>query len=81
VAATRIEPLCSHLGEQTRWFERGDVRGLRAVFEREYARFRSRLRLAQRHDAAVTTKLVEVALGGLLAGALKGSGDRNGGAI
>jgi glycosyltransferase involved in cell wall biosynthesis len=66
VAATRIEPLLSHLGEDTRWFDAGDSGELRAVLEREYARFRSSLRLAQRHDAAVTTKLVEVALGGLL---------------
>jgi glycosyltransferase involved in cell wall biosynthesis len=65
VAATRIEPLLSHLGDATRWFDPGDVQGLRAVLEREYARFRSRLRLAQRHDAAVTAKLVEVALSGL----------------
>jgi glycosyltransferase involved in cell wall biosynthesis len=62
VAATRIEPLLSHLPQETRWFEPGDVPELRAVLEREYARFRSHLRLAQRHDAAVTTKLVEVAL-------------------
>jgi glycosyltransferase involved in cell wall biosynthesis len=66
VAATRIEPLLSHLGERTRWFEPGDVEGLREVLAREHERFRSRLRLAQRHDAAVTAKLVEVALSGLL---------------
>jgi len=66
VAASRIQPLLSHLGEDTRWFEQGDVAGLRAVLEREYARFRSHLRLAQRHDAADMAKLVEVALGALL---------------
>jgi glycosyltransferase involved in cell wall biosynthesis len=65
VAAARIEPLVSHLPKETRWFERGDVDGLRAVLEREHERFRSRLRLAQRHDASVMTKLVEVALKGL----------------
>jgi glycosyltransferase involved in cell wall biosynthesis len=65
VAATRIEPLLSHLPEETRWFERGDVAELGRVLGDEYARFRSRLRLAQRHDAAVMTKLVEVALEGL----------------
>jgi glycosyltransferase involved in cell wall biosynthesis len=66
VAATRIEPLLSHLPEHTRWFAGGDVAELRAVLEREHLRFRSHLRLAQRHDAAVTTKLVEGALQGLL---------------
>jgi glycosyltransferase involved in cell wall biosynthesis len=66
VAATRIQPLLSHLGEDTRWFEQGDVLGLRGVLEREYARFRSCLRLAQRHDAADMAKLVEGALGGLV---------------
>jgi len=78
VAATRIEPLLSHLPQETRWFQAGDAEELRAVLEREYARFRSHLRLAQRHDAAVMTKLVEVALSGLLPdgasrGALRGS--------
>jgi glycosyltransferase involved in cell wall biosynthesis len=70
VAATRIEPLLSHLPEQTRWFDRGDSEGLRAILEREHQRFRSHLRLAQRHDATVMAKLVEVALKELL---LKGS--------
>jgi glycosyltransferase involved in cell wall biosynthesis len=68
VAATRIQPLLSHLPEGTRWFQTGDVAELRAVLEREYARFRSHLRLVQRHDAAVTAKLVEVALSGIYAG-------------
>ena len=62
VAATRIQPLLSHLPEETRWFEQGDVAGLEAVLGREYRRFTSHLRLAQRNDAAVTTKLIEVAL-------------------
>lgn len=66
VAATRIEPLLSHLPEETRWFDSGDVPELQRVLEREYQRFRSHLRLAQRHDATVMTKLVEVALSGLL---------------
>jgi glycosyltransferase involved in cell wall biosynthesis len=66
VAATRIEPLISHLPQDTRWFELGDCEELRRILEREHQRFRSRLRLAQRHDATVMTKLVEVALSGLL---------------
>ncbi len=65
VAATRIEPLLSHLPQETRWFDPGSVEQLRAVLEREYTRFRSHLRLAQRNDAEVMTKLVEVALVGL----------------
>jgi glycosyltransferase involved in cell wall biosynthesis len=67
VAATRIQPLLSHLPEGTRWFERGDTEELGRILEREHQRFRSSLRLAQRHDAAVTAKLVEVALAGLYA--------------
>jgi glycosyltransferase involved in cell wall biosynthesis len=66
VAATRIEPLLSHLPERTRWFAPGDVQELRRILEREYQRFRSHLRLAQRHDATAMTRLVEGALSGLL---------------
>jgi glycosyltransferase involved in cell wall biosynthesis len=62
VAAAAIEPLLSHLGDDTRWFTAGDADELGRVLQDEYARFRSRLRLAQRHDASVTTKLVELAL-------------------
>ncbi len=65
VAATRIEPLLSHLPRETSWFDTGDVEELSGVLAREHRRFCSRLRLAQRHDAAVMTKLVEVALSGL----------------
>jgi len=66
VAATRIEPLISHLPQDTRWFAAGDCEELRGILEREHQRFRSCLRLAQRHDATAMTKLVEVALRGLL---------------
>jgi glycosyltransferase involved in cell wall biosynthesis len=66
VAATRIQPLLSHLPERTVWFDVGDVAELQRIFEREHRRFRSHLRLAQRHDATVMTRLVDVALGGLL---------------
>jgi glycosyltransferase involved in cell wall biosynthesis len=62
VAATRIEPLLSHLPEDTRWFDPGDVEGLRAVLVRERERFASRLRLAQRHSVSVTVRLVEATL-------------------
>jgi glycosyltransferase involved in cell wall biosynthesis len=65
VAAAAIEPLLSHLGEETRWFPAGDVEELGRVLRGEYARFRSRLRLAQRNDATVTAKLVELALTGV----------------
>jgi glycosyltransferase involved in cell wall biosynthesis len=65
VAATRIEPLLSHLPEETRWFDAGDLERLGEILTHEHQRFRSHLRLAQRHDAAVTAKLVEVALKGL----------------
>lgn len=66
VAACGVEPLLSHLPEDTRWFERGDSDELQRVLRREHARFASRLRLAQRHDASSMTKLVELALAGLI---------------
>jgi glycosyltransferase involved in cell wall biosynthesis len=62
VAATRIQPLLAHLPQETRWFEQGDAAELEQILRREHLRFTSHLRLAQRNDAAVTTKLVEVAL-------------------
>ncbi len=62
VAAAAIEPLLSHLGEDTRWFAAGDAEELGRVLQSEYARFRSALRLAQRHNASVTTRLIEGAL-------------------
>ena len=67
VAAAAIEPLLSHLGEDTTWFTAGDAEELGRILDREYARFRSHLRLAQRHNAAVTTKLIEGALARLTA--------------
>jgi glycosyltransferase involved in cell wall biosynthesis len=69
VAATRIQPLLSHLPQETRWFPAGDVEELGGILQREHLRFRSQLRNAQRHDAAAMAKLVEVALTGLLRGA------------
>ena len=66
VAAVDIQPLCSHLPEETKWFAAGDVQGLADVLRREHLRFRSHLRRCQRSDATVTTKLVEVALEGIL---------------
>jgi glycosyltransferase involved in cell wall biosynthesis len=62
VAASAIEPLLSHLPEDTRWFQPGDSKELQRLLREEHARFVSRLRLARRHDASVTTKLVELAL-------------------
>ena len=66
VAATSIQPLVSHLPPDTRWFGPGDVKGLQGVMRREYARFVSHLRSAQRHDAVATAKHVEVALAELV---------------
>lgn len=68
VAATRIQPLLSHLPEDTRWFTQGDTSELAQLLRREQLRFDSQLRLAQHNDASMTTKLVEVALEQLLAG-------------
>jgi glycosyltransferase involved in cell wall biosynthesis len=66
IAAARIEPLLSHLPEETRWFDPGDVGELQRILERERRRFHSHLRLAQRRDATAMTKLVEVALRSLI---------------
>ena len=74
VAATRIEPLLSHLPQETRWFDAGDIDELRQILEREHQRFRSHLRLAQRHDATVMAKLVEVALNGVAGNGVAGKG-------
>ncbi|HME01551.1 MAG TPA: glycosyltransferase [Solirubrobacteraceae bacterium] len=62
VAASAIEPLISHLPDGTRWFAADDGQELERIFRREHERFVSRLRLARRHDASVTAKLVELAL-------------------
>jgi glycosyltransferase involved in cell wall biosynthesis len=62
VAAVNIEPLRSHLPEGTRWFTAGDVAELASILRYEHLRFSSHLRLCQRSDATVMTKLVEIAL-------------------
>jgi glycosyltransferase involved in cell wall biosynthesis len=62
VAATRIEPLVSHLPEDTRWLEVGDADGLRRLLRAEYARFCARRRRSERYGANVMTRLVESAL-------------------
>jgi hypothetical protein len=62
VAATRIEPLLSHLPEDTRWFEVGDAPGLQRLMRAEYARFCAHRRRCQRYGANVMTRLVEGAL-------------------
>ena len=67
VAATAIEPLLSHLPEDTRWFDSADAGELGRLLRREHERFASRLRLAQRHGAPATAKLVELALMKLIA--------------
>jgi glycosyltransferase involved in cell wall biosynthesis len=67
VAATAIEPLLSHLPEDTRWFDPGDEEELGRLLQREHARFASHLRLAQRYGGPATAKLVELALMKLIA--------------
>jgi glycosyltransferase involved in cell wall biosynthesis len=62
VAATAIEPLLSHLYEDTRWFAAGDVEELGRVLRSEHGRFFSCLRRSRRYDVSVTVKLVELAL-------------------
>ncbi len=68
VAATRIEPLLSHLPEDTRWFPAGDVEALAAVLRAEHARFEANLRRCHRNTAPIMVKQVELLLGELLQG-------------
>jgi glycosyltransferase involved in cell wall biosynthesis len=66
VAATGIRTLRSQLPEDTRWFGVGEERQLKDVLEHEYLRFMVHLRNCQRHRAATTAKLIELALMGAL---------------
>jgi glycosyltransferase involved in cell wall biosynthesis len=75
VAATRIEPLLSHLPESTSWFEVGDVPALARLLRGEHARFAAHLRRCQRNSADVTTRMVEGALRRMLQSRAGGAGD------
>jgi glycosyltransferase involved in cell wall biosynthesis len=66
VAATRIEPLLSHLPDDTSWFEAGDVEGLARLLRSEHSRFAADLRRAQRNSTTVMTRLVDGALSRML---------------
>jgi hypothetical protein len=68
VAAADVQTLRSALPDDTRWFVLGDLDGLGRVLEAERGRFAAGLRLAHRHTAAASTRLVELALGHVLAG-------------
>lgn len=66
VAATRIEPLLSHLPQDTSWFEVGDVEGLARLLRGEQGRFDAHLRRCHRNSSTVMTKLVEGSLSRML---------------
>jgi hypothetical protein len=66
IAATRIEPLLSHLPQDTSWFEVGDVEGLARLLRNEHGRFEAELRRCHRNSAGVMTRLVAGALSRLL---------------
>jgi glycosyltransferase involved in cell wall biosynthesis len=66
VAATRIEPLLSHLPDDTSWFDVGDVEGLTRLLRSAHSRFEAHMRRAQRNSTTVMTRSVEGALGRLL---------------
>lgn len=59
VAASRIQPLVSHLPAGTRWFTLGDHNELKYLFRRELQDFKDHLRRCQRHPILQTAKLVE----------------------
>jgi hypothetical protein len=65
VAATRIQPLVSHLPDTTRWFELGDAVELQYLLRREYQRYEAYMRRAHRHPALTIAKLVERSLGAI----------------
>jgi glycosyltransferase involved in cell wall biosynthesis len=66
VAATRIEPLLSHLPQDTSWFEVGDVAGLARLLRGEQGRFEAHLRRCHRNSSTVMTRLVEGSLSRML---------------
>jgi glycosyltransferase involved in cell wall biosynthesis len=66
VAATRIQPLQSHLPDSTLWFEPGDAVELRFLLRREHQRFEADLRRCHRHATITTAKLVERSLTALV---------------
>jgi glycosyltransferase involved in cell wall biosynthesis len=67
VCAARIEPLRSHLPEDTRWFEVGDVDGLARLLRAEHARFTAHLRRCERYSATAMTERVAQLLARTLA--------------
>jgi glycosyltransferase involved in cell wall biosynthesis len=67
VAATRIEPLLSHLPDDTIWFEHGDVEELSRLLRSEHSRYQAYMRRVHRNSATVMVRMVEVALTRLLA--------------
>jgi glycosyltransferase involved in cell wall biosynthesis len=66
VIATNIEPLRSHLPQDTRWFEAGDVEGLASLLRAEYGRFAAHLSRCQRYSATSMTASVELLISRML---------------
>jgi glycosyltransferase involved in cell wall biosynthesis len=58
VAATRIEPLLSHLPAGTLWFTLGDWRGLGALLEQCYREFSADREERERYASSLTCQLV-----------------------
>src|SRR5207237_661162 len=68
VAATRIQPLISHLPEDTRWFELGDRKQLSELLTNEYRAFVADRDVRRGHTWAKTAELVARSLEGLSGG-------------
>jgi hypothetical protein len=62
IAASRIEPLLSHLPEDTYWFNVGDVTGLSAIMRSAYSSYEHTMARAYAHNAQRTSELVSHAL-------------------
>jgi glycosyltransferase involved in cell wall biosynthesis len=63
LAATRIEPLISHLPAETRWFEPRDIDTLQQILKSEYERFQTHKRACERFTASALGRRVADALG------------------
>lgn len=62
IAATRIEPLTSHLPLPTRWFERGDPAALADVLRSRHREFEARRSLATKYTDERTCTIVSAIL-------------------
>jgi glycosyltransferase involved in cell wall biosynthesis len=66
IAATRIEPLLSHLPERTRWFDPGDIAALRGLMREASDGFEAARAERERYTEATMSERVSAVLSGRL---------------